>query len=102
MFADEPSCRIEPLDADVIHVDTTVHAGLNIGLGHDEQARLLQKRQNFRRIFQELVAAPEHAHVPAAHDAERTVEVRLELFSVEAIVAKTQKGEIVRSEEHTS
>ena len=86
---------VEALDADIVEIDAPVHAGVDIGLGDDQQPRLLQERHDLRRVFEQLVAALEHAQVARAHDAERAVEIRLERLAVEAVVAHAEESEIV-------
>ena len=78
MLADEVAGRVEALDPDVIEINAPVHAGMNIGLGNDQQPRLLEKRHDLRRDLQEFVAALEHAQLARAHDAERAFKIRLE------------------------
>ena len=95
VFADQIARCIETLDADVIEIDAPVHAGMDIGLGDDQRPRLLQKRHDFRREFEQLRAAPEHAQFARAHDAERAVELRLKRLSVDGVIAHAEEREIV-------
>src|SRR5262245_33507511 len=61
MFADEIPRRVETLYPDVVEIDAPMNPCVHIGLGYDQQPRLLQKGDDFRRGFEELVATPEHA-----------------------------------------
>ena len=74
MLADQIAVGIEAFDADIIEIDAAVHARLNIGLGDDQRARLLQERHDLRGDFEQLVAMPEHAQLARAHDAERILD----------------------------
>ena len=51
-FAHQIAVRIEALEADVVEIDAPVHARMDIGLGDDQQARLLEERHDLRREFQ--------------------------------------------------
>ena len=95
LLAHQIAGRIEALDADIVEIDAPVHAGVDIGLGDDQQPRFLQKRHDFRREFEQLVAALEHAQFARAHDAERAVEIGLQRLAVEGVIAHAEEGEIV-------
>ena len=70
VLADQIARRVETLDADIIEIDAPVHARVDIGLGDDQQPRLLQERHDFRRVLEQFVAALEHAQFARTHDAE--------------------------------
>ena len=73
MLADQVAGSVEALDADIVEIDAPVHARVDIGFGDDQRPRLLQERHDLRRVFEQLVAAPQHAQLARAHDAERAV-----------------------------
>ena len=95
VLADQIAGGVEALDADIVEIDAPVHARVDIGLGDDQRARLLQERHDLRRELEPLLAAPQHAQLARAHDAERAVEIRLERLAVAHVVAQAEEGEIV-------
>ena len=94
-FADQLARRIEPLDTDIVEIDAAMHARMNIRLGDDQRARLLQKRHDFRRYFEQFAATSQHAEVARPHDAKRGVEIGLDLLALDIVVAQAEESEIV-------
>jgi hypothetical protein len=86
---------VEVFDADIIEIDAPVHARVDIGLGDDQQPRLLEKRHDFRRVFEQFFAALEHAQFGRPHDAERVVEIGFQRIAVEGVIAHAEEREIV-------
>ena len=72
-----------------------MHACVNIGLGDDQQPRLLQERHDFRRNLEQFVAALEHAQLARPHDAEPALEYGLQRRTVDRVVAHAEECEIV-------
>ena len=95
LLADQIAGRVETLDADIVEIDAPVHARMDIGLGDDQRTRLFQKRHDLRREFHQILAAPQHAQIARAHDAERAVEIGFERMAVEGVVAHAEESEIV-------
>ena len=63
LLADQIARGVETFDANIVEIDAPVHMGVDIGLGDDQQPRLLQERDDFRRVFEQLVALLEHAQI---------------------------------------
>ncbi len=95
VFADQVAGIVETLDADVIEIDAPMNARMNIGLGDDERTRLLQKRHDFRRDFEQLAATAQYAQVALAHDAEPGLEPRHKRVAVAVVAADADEREIV-------
>ncbi len=95
VFADEIARRVETFDPDVVEVDAPVHTRVHVGLGYDQQPRLLHKSHDLWRGFEQLVAASEHAEFTRTHDTERAFEIRIQRLAVNLVVAHTQEREIV-------
>ena len=60
----------EALDADIVHVGTAMDARAQIRLGDDDRVGPKQELADLLRRGDELAAAPEHAHVRVAQNAE--------------------------------
>ena len=95
LLAHQIAGGVEPLDADIVEIDAPVHARVDIGLGDDQQPRFLEKRHDFRRVFEQFAAALEHAQFGRAHDAEGIVEIGLQHIAVEGVIAHAEEGKIV-------
>ena len=95
LFADQIAGFVETLDADIVEIHAPMHARMNVGLGDDQKARLLEERHDLRRVFEQLVAALEHAQFGRAHDAKRAVGIGLQRIAVEGVIAHAKEGEIV-------
>ena len=76
-----------------------MHAGVDIGLGNNQQPR-----GSFRNamisgvISRSSLAALEHPQLARAHDAERAVKIRFEHLPVDAVVSHAEECEIVGEE----
>ena len=95
LLADQIARGVEALDADVVEIDPPVHARVDIGLGDDQQPRLAQECHDFRRVFEQFLAALEHAQLGRAHDAERAVIIGLQRVAVESVIAHAEEGEVI-------
>ena len=69
----------EALHADVVHVDTAMHARLDVGLGDDQRLRLVEERLDLRRHRDDLTAAPQDRQVVLAQQAEPAFRHRLKI-----------------------
>jgi hypothetical protein len=96
-LAGETAIGLKALEPDIVHVDAPVHARAHRGFGGEQKLRLVEEFANLRRHRHQLVAAPQHAHLALAQQAEPGLELGLELvlLGVEFVVADAQEGEIV-------
>src|SRR5271169_4871053 len=56
-FTNELALPVETLDADIVHIDVTMHRRAQGRLGDDKQPRLRHERANFWRDDERLVPA---------------------------------------------
>jgi len=77
-LAGEAAVAVEPLDPDIVHVDTPVYARAHSGFGDEQKPRLVEELANLRRHGHQLMAAPHHPHLALAQQAEAGLELRLE------------------------
>ena len=99
-LADEHAVGIEALDPDIVHMHAPVHARADVGLGDDEQFRLAQEREDFRREFEQLRPAAQDLHFRRAQHSQPGAGNRLQRAVVarDGVAARAQKSEIVGGE----
>jgi hypothetical protein len=101
-LAGERAVRGEALDAHIVHVAAPVDARAQVRLGDDDRVRPQQELADFLRGGDEVGAAPEHAHIRVAQDAEPAFVGALQraVAAVAAVdvFAQTEEGETLARE----